>query len=69
VNVDTQEKSVLIETLMGIQHELAASRKEREKAQTVHVHLKTPRVSLETVLLSLASGLIAAATIYACVPK
>jgi hypothetical protein len=64
--VDTQEKGVLIEVLMGIQAELAASRADRAAAQTVKVdvHLKAPRVSLDTVLLSLASGLIAAATIY-----
>jgi hypothetical protein len=67
--VDTQEKGVLIEVLMGIQSELAASRADREKQQQVHVHLKVPRVSLDTVLLSFASGLIAAATIYACVPR
>jgi hypothetical protein len=60
---------VLIEVLMGIQTELSAARDERAKQQHVHVHLKAPRVSLDTVLLSLASGLIAAATIYACVPR
>ena len=67
--MDTKERSVLIETLMGIQSELAAARADREKQQQVNVtvQMKAPRVSLDTVLLSLASGLIAAAVVVACV--
>lgn len=58
--MDTGEKSLLIETLMAIQSELAASRADREKQQHVHVHLK-PRVSIETVVLSFATSFIALA--------
>ena len=66
--MDQHEKSELLVALMAIHTELQKSNEAREKQQNVHIHIK-PRVSLDTVVLSLASGLIAAATIYACVPK
>lgn len=58
--MDTQEKSLLIETLMGIQAELAAGRSEREKQQQVHLHVQH-RFSVETVLLSFATSFMALA--------
>lgn len=64
--MDGQITAALLETLMGIQQELRAAREERKSAQLVHVHMQPPRVSIDTVLLSLASALIAAAAVVAC---
>lgn len=65
--MDSQERSALLTVLLEIQQELRSLREERKEHQTVNVHLKQPRVSLDTVVISVACSLLALGGFWACV--